>query len=196
MVGRTLPAIPLVMLRRDLEGIADLPVPAGYRIRTFAAGDEPRWAHVETAAGEFPAEARALERFASEFGPHLAEMADRCLLLESDRGGTVGTATAWRNPSFLGRDHGRLHWVAVTPPHRGRGLGRLLCVRALLLLRRWHRRAYLTTQTSSWPAVHLYLGLGFVPLLTAPEQAEGWVLLRREAPHPLLGPPPYAQGFR
>ena len=116
-------------------------------------------------------------------------MCERCLLLESDRDGVVGTATAWHNPDFRGMDHGRLHWVAVTPAHQGRGLGRLLVVKALLLMRRWHARAYLTTQTTSWIAIHLYLDLGFVPYLAAPEQAEGWALLRREAPHPRLGPP-------
>lgn len=193
MHGERLPMIPLVMIRANLEGIADMPVPAGYRIRAFAPGDESSWARVETAAGEFSSEPRALEHFASEFGPHLAEMEERCLLLETGRGEAVGTATAWRNPGFLGIDHGRIHWVAVTPEHQGRGLGRLLTVKALLLLRRWHERAYLTTQTSSWIAVHLYLSLGFAPFLDAPEQAEGWALLRREAPHPLLGPPPYAR---
>lgn len=190
--SRTLvPVIPLVMVRHDLEGIPELPVPAGYRIRTFVPGDEAAWARVETAAGEFTGEAQALDRFTSEFGPHLAEMEERCLLLESGQDGIVGTATAWRNPGFRGSDHGRLHWVAVAPSHQCRGLGRLLVVRALLLMRRWHERAYLTTQTSSWIAVHLYLDLGFVPFLGVPEQEEGWALLRREAPHPLLGLPPY-----
>jgi len=149
---------------------------------------------VETAAGEFADEARALERFASEFGPHASEMTERCLLLESEGGEVVGTTTAWRDPGFQGKDYGRIHWVAVVPAHQGKGLGRLLVVKALLLLRRRHERAYLTTQTSSWIAVHLYLTLGFVPFLTAPEQEEGWALLRREASHPLLGPPPYPRG--
>lgn len=195
MPVKQLPNIPVVMIRRDLEGIDDLPVPAGFRIRTFAPGDEPSWARVETAAGEFASEARALDHFASEFGPFLSEIEDRCLFLESDHGEVVGTTTAWRDPRFRGIDHGRIHWVAVVPGHQGRGLGRLLVVKALRLLRRWHERAYLTTQTSSWIAIHLYLSLGFVPFLSAPEQAAGWELLRRDAPHPLLGPPPYEQGF-
>jgi GNAT superfamily N-acetyltransferase len=85
----------------------------------------------------------------------------------------------------------RIRWVAVVPEHQGRGLGRLLVTEALLLMRTWHARAYLTTQTSSWIAVHLYLTLGFTPFLTASAEEEGWSLLRREAPHALLGPPPY-----
>ena len=194
MPGKTLAAISIVMVRPSLEGVGDLPVPPGYRIRAFRPGDERWWARVETAAGEFADEARALERFASEFGPHASEMTERCLLLESEGGEVVGTTTAWRDPGFQGKDYGRIHWVAVVPAHQGKGLGRLLVVKALLLLRRRHERAYLTTQTSSWIAVHLYLTLGFVPFLTAPEQEEGWALLRREASHPLLGPPPYPRG--
>lgn len=188
---KVLPSIPIVMARHDLEGIARVPVPAGYRIRAFRPGEEAAWARVETAVGEFRDEVRALARFADEFGPHAGEMPERCLFLETADGEVVGTTTAWRNSDFHGGDWGRIHWVAVVPAHQGRGLGRLLVVEALLLMRRWHARAYLTTQTSSWVAVHLYLTLGFTPLLTGAAEEAGWELLRREVPHPLLGPPPY-----
>jgi GNAT superfamily N-acetyltransferase len=180
------------MARHDLEGIREVPVPAGCRVRTFRPGDEATWARVETAVGEFSDEARALEHFASEFGPYAGEMRERCLFLETADGEVVGTTTAWRNPAFQGRDWGRIHWVAVTPAHQGRGLGRLLVIEALQLMRKWHTRAYLTTQTSSWVGVHLYLTLGFTPFVTVPAEEAGWALLRREVPHPLLGPPPYA----
>jgi GNAT superfamily N-acetyltransferase len=180
------------MARHDLEGIERLPAPAGYCIRAFRPGEEAEWARVETAVGAFRDEARALEHFAGEFGPHVDEMQERCLFLEAADGEVVGTTTAWRNPGFQGRDWGRIHWVAVTPAHQGRGLGRLLVTEALLAMRKWHARAYLTTQTSSWVAVHLYLTLGFTPFVTAPAEEAGWALLRREVPHPLLGPPPYA----
>jgi GNAT superfamily N-acetyltransferase len=183
-----LPNIPVVMARPDLDGIEDLPLRAGYRLRLFAPGDETAWARTTSAAGEFADDAGARAHFAKEFGPHLDEMPYRCLLLETMDGEPVGTTTAWRDPDFRGQDWGRIHWVAVTPPHQGRGLGRLLVVRALLLLRRWHTRAYLTTQTSSWIAIHLYLSLGFAPLVTAPEQEAGWALMREKAPHPRLGP--------
>jgi GNAT superfamily N-acetyltransferase len=189
---KSLPNVPIVMARHDLEDIGEVPVPAGYRIRTFRPGDEAVWARVENAVGEFRDEARALEQFAGEFGPHVDEMRERCLFLETAEGEVVGTTTAWRNPDFQGQSWGRIHWVAVVPAHQGKGLGRLLVTEALLLTRKWHTRIYLTTQTSSWVAVHLYLTLGFVPFLTAPAEEAGWALLRLEAPHPLLGPPPYA----
>ena len=189
--GRDMPRIPVVMARLDLDGIPDMDPPLGYRLRCFRSGDERARADVETAAGEFADRGRALERFASEFGPHLAEMSERCLFLETRRGEVIGTTTAWRNPSFAGGDWGRIHWVAVTPAHQGRGLGRLLVVQALRLLRGRHTRAYLTTQTTSWIAIHLYLSLGFVPALCSAAEEAGWALLRSLHPHPLLREPPY-----
>jgi len=40
-----------------------------------------------------------------------------------------------------------------------------------------HQKAYLTTQTTSYPAVNLYLSFGFTPYLGAESATEGWVLL-------------------
>jgi ribosomal protein S18 acetylase RimI-like enzyme len=186
--------VPIVMVRTDLDGIADMSIPEGYRLRRFEPGDESAWARVETAAGEFTDPDKALGRFAGEFGAHLSEMRERCLFLSNSEGEVVGTTTAWHNPEFQGRDYGRIHWVAVVPACQGKGLGRLLVTKALILMRRWHERAYLTTQTTSWVAVHLYLTLGFQPFLTSPSEEAGWELLREKAPHPLLRSPPYPRG--
>jgi ribosomal protein S18 acetylase RimI-like enzyme len=185
---------PIVMVRTDLENTPDMPIPGSYQLRRFEPGDESAWARVETAAGEFTDPDKALAHFAGEFGAHLSEMRERCLFLETSGGEVVGTTTAWRNLEFQGRDYGRIHWVAVVPACQGKGLGRLLVTKALILMRRWHERAYLTTQTTSWVGVHLYLTLGFLPFLTSPNEEAGWELLREKAPHPLLRPPPYLRG--
>lgn len=60
--------IPVTMIRADLEGLPSFPLPAGYRIRRFRRGEEPHWAEVESAAGEFAHPERALARFLEEFG--------------------------------------------------------------------------------------------------------------------------------
>ena len=178
--------ISLVMRRANLEGLPERRVVSGYSLRLFRRGEEELWARVETAAGEFGSVDRALERFRSEFGAYPQEMERRCLLLEGPGAEVVGTTTAWYSDDFQGGRWGRIHWVGVSPGHQGRGLGRLLVVEALRLMRRWHDRAYLTTQTTSWVAIHLYLDLGFRPLVTQPEQERGWELLRRMVPHPAL----------
>jgi hypothetical protein len=44
-------------------------------------------------------------------------------------------------------------------------------------LARDQAKAYLTTQTTSYPAVNLYLSFGFTPYLGADSVKEGWQLL-------------------
>jgi hypothetical protein len=62
-----------------------------------------------------------------------------------------------------------------------------LCRMVLHRLARDHRSAFLTTQTTSYRAVNLYLNFGFVPYQTDAADAEGWrmiedVLRRRILP--------------
>jgi hypothetical protein len=44
-------------------------------------------------------------------------------------------------------------------------------------LARDHQKAYLDTQTTSYPAVNLYLSFGFVPSLRDDSDKEGWLLM-------------------
>jgi mycothiol synthase len=86
----------------------------------------------------------------------------------------VGTTWALRRESFPS-GVGSVHMVAVTPEHRRRGLGRLL---VLFALRRFCEqgiaRARLQTDDVRLPAIKIYLGLGFRPLLTHESHLERW----------------------
>lgn len=95
-------------------------------------------------------------------------MEERCFFLETDAGRVIGTATAWHHPSFHGARYGRLHWVAIHPEFQGRKLAKPLVGAAMRRLAELHRRAYLTTQTTSWKAVKIYLDFGFEPLAETP----------------------------
>ncbi|HOM82480.1 MAG TPA: GNAT family N-acetyltransferase [Armatimonadota bacterium] len=178
--------IPVIMIRADLEGLPSFPLPAGYRIRCYRQGEESHWAEVESAAGEFQSSERALARFLEEFGGALAEMEERCFFLETDAGRVIGTATAWYHPNFRGARYGRLHWVAVHPEFQGRKLAKPLVGAAMHRLAELHTRAYLTTQTTSWKAVKIYLDFGFVPLMETPRCEEAWRLLAEITGHPAL----------
>ncbi|HHX39942.1 MAG TPA: GNAT family N-acetyltransferase [Armatimonadetes bacterium] len=178
--------IPVTMIRADLEGLPSFPLPAGYRIRRFRRGEEPHWAEVESAAGEFAHPERALARFLEEFGGALPEMEERCFFLETDAGRVIGTATAWHHPGFHGARYGRLHWVAIHPEFQGRKLAKPLVGAAMRRLAELHRRAYLTTQTTSWKAVKIYLDFGFEPLAETPRWEEAWRLLAEITGHPAL----------
>jgi ribosomal protein S18 acetylase RimI-like enzyme len=170
--------IPLAMIREHMDHIPSFACPDGVRIRTFVRGDEQEWARIETLAGEFSDQDEALRDFEEEFGGVLREMEDRCFLLEDSHGAAIGTATAWSG-EFAGVERGRVHWVGIVPAYQGRKLARPLLSAVMARLARDHSTAYLTTQTTSYRAVNMYLNFGFVPFLTTEEDEAGWRMMER-----------------
>ena len=168
--------ISLTMVRDHLEQLPVFSCPAGYAIRSFRPGDDERWARVEALAGEFSSEEEALREFHEEFTPRLSELHDRCFLLEDNEGAAIGTGMAW-DGDFEGELRGRVHWVGIVPDYQGRGLAKPLLSTVLRRLARDHRTAFLTTQTTSYRAVNLYLNFGFAPHGTDASDLEGWRLM-------------------
>lgn len=187
--------IPVAMIRHHLNDLPRFPLPEGYRIRLYQPGDEKHWAAVESAAGEFDTPETALAHFLSEFGSRLNDMEQRCCLLQTEAGQVIGTATAWydddqppwneiRPPGWQG--DGRLHWVAIHPDFQRRGLGKPLVAAAMHRLAQFHQRAFLTTQTTSWIAVKIYLDFGFQPFLFSSDCRRAWKLIATVSGHPAL----------
>ena len=177
------------MIRDDLLNVPHSPLPEGFELRTFHDGDIDLWTDIEASVREFPDQVKARDHFEQEFGARLGEVKERCLFLEDASGNGVATAMAWHNPAYYGKDYGRIHWVAVRPEFQGKGLGKVVLSAALERLGWGRERAYLTTQTTSWVAIHMYLNFGFLPVLTHREEEEGWELLRSLHPHPALKGP-------
>ncbi|MFK7693771.1 GNAT family N-acetyltransferase [Paenibacillus sp. HJGM_3] len=172
--------ISLAMQREHLHDIPEAALPEGYRISLYQPGDEHFWADIETRAGEFREREAALEHFQREYGPHIDEVKQRCLFLFDPEGNAIGTATAWRGDTF-GEPQGRIHWVGIVPEAQGRKLAKPLLSAALRVLAELgHTSAYLTTQTTSWRAVNLYLNYGFVPHRNSPSCDEGWTLIEQQ----------------
>jgi GNAT superfamily N-acetyltransferase len=164
------------MLRPNLLDIPDAPLPEGYSLRTFRPGDEEHWARIEHAVDEFKSTEAAMRRFREEFAPHIAEVEKRCLFVIDGQGLPIGTTTAWYG-MLNGKRIGRIHWVAVVPEHQGKKLSKPLLSAALRTLAQFHDKAYLTTQTTSYKAVGMYLNYGFEPVMQTPECTEGWKLI-------------------
>ncbi len=179
------PYFHLTMALEGLSRVPSVPLPAGYGTSLYRPGDESDWARIEHLAGEFPDYEKALAHYAGEFGAHTQEMRQRCLFLHGPDGAAIGTTTAWYG-EHAGAQIGRLHWVAIVPPFQGRGLAKPLVAASLALMRRTHARAYLTTQTTSWIAVKVYLDFGFAPVLDKPESREAWAVMARLLKHPAL----------
>jgi len=168
--------IPLTMVREHMEGIPSFDCPDGFTIRTFAPGDELHWARIETLVGEFPDQQAALAYFKREYGPYRSKLEDRCFLIQDGEGEAIATATAWDH-DFEGAVRGRVSWVAIVPAHQGRKLAKPLLSVVMTRLARTYGKAYLTTQTTSYPAINLYLSFGFRPHLIHESCEEGWALM-------------------
>jgi GNAT superfamily N-acetyltransferase len=168
--------IPLEMIRKTMDHLPDFPCPAGYTIRTFVPGDERLWAQIEAEAGEFDTTEEALAHCNEEFGPYAGELEDRCFFLQDPRGLAIGTAMAWYG-TLAGQACGRVHWVGMIPSYQGKKLSKPLLSAVMARLARDHEAAYLTTQTTSYPAVNLYLSFGFIPYLGRDSNTEGWELI-------------------
>jgi GNAT superfamily N-acetyltransferase len=180
----------LVMVLDDLSHLPYFPPPPGLSFRGFQDGDAELWACIETSAGEFAGQNRAIEHFHGEFGRHGEELLERCLFVETEAGEAVGTAMAWYGAPPSGGLAGRLHWVGIRKEYQGRGIGRSLVSRAMALLATLHDRAYLTTQRSSLAAIKIYLDFGFRPFITERLQEEAWTHISRK-----LGVPNLDIGF-
>ena len=172
--------IKLAMVRKDLFNIPQYLLPTGFRIRLFEKGDEANWVRIETSVGEFIDEEAARQRFEKEFGPYLDEMTKRCLFIEDENGHAIATTTAWYGDlTDYGEGIGRIHWVGVVPEYQGRKLSKPLLSEALNLLARHHSKAYLTSQTTSYQAVNMYLNYGFEPYIMHPTCDEAWALMEK-----------------
>ena len=157
--------IALEMVRDDMDHLPAFSCPPGYTIRTFRRGDERLWAKTLSEAGEFATPEQAVAHFELEFGPCISELEDRCFLLEDHQGETIGTATAWYRSSD-GEVRGRVHWVGIVPGSQRRKLSKSLLCAVVDRLATDHQKTYLTTQTTSYPAVNFYLSFGFVPSIS------------------------------
>jgi ribosomal protein S18 acetylase RimI-like enzyme len=171
--------ISLAMFRPNLLDLPEFAAPEHYVIRRVRPGDEDAWMQIEVAAGEFPdvhaAQTRMLENFD---GPFNDATRDWCYLMEDPDGCPIATATA-SSDSFDGDHIGRVGWVGMIPEYQRRGLSKPLLATVMRRLALDHSAAFLTTQTTSYRAIHLYLQFGFTPILQSPECAEGWRIVEK-----------------
>lgn len=169
--------IPLTMIRNDTENIPLFDLPEGYSFRNFKEGDQHQWAEIETAAGEFKTIDEALQQFNQEFGSYIKEFEQRSLFLVTPKGDCIGTGTAWYNNTFNGERYGKVHWIGIHPNFQGKNLAKPLVSAVMNVLKQHHSKLYLTTQTTSYKAVKIYLDFGFKPLIESDQDREGWEML-------------------
>jgi GNAT superfamily N-acetyltransferase len=176
---------PVTMLRGDLENLPSAELPGGYTLRFYQPGDRATWVRIWRTSDDM--ETYSPQRFDKEFGCDETVLARRMMFLLSPAGEPCGTITAWPEPAHAGLPWGRVHWVAITPPHRRRGLARPMLAACLTRMKALgHVRAMLGTQTVRIPAINLYLSAGFVPEITDEASRAAWAEVAATLDHPAL----------
>lgn len=177
------------MVRADMLGYPIYALPAGYRFRSYQAGDDETWTRLNQAAEPF-FEVKP-ELWERQFGGDEDALYDRMFFVLSESGDVVGSITAWwekerHNP----QERGRIHWVMVHPAHQGRGISKAMMSRAMQRLAESHAAAVLGTSAGRIWAVKVYLDFGFLPdpaeVAEKPEVLAAWQRVDRRLHHPGL----------
>ena len=171
----------LHMRRPHLEGLPDLVVPEGYRLRSYQPGDEAPWAEIMNhSIGSKWTEERCRDELTSrrEFRP-------KGFFVATHEERPVATACAWVREAELPGE-GTVHMVGALPEHRGKGLGTLVTLAVV----RWFaangfQSARLSTDDWREPAVATYLKLRFEPVVFDEDHERRWRALREKLGFPL-----------
>ena len=160
------------MTRENLDDIPNHMLPTGYSIRWYQSGDEIVWWRIQLLADEYNKVTPG--PFEEEFGADAQVLSEhQCFLCDGDNN-AIGTASAWFD-NHDGQSLGRIHWVAITPKHQGKGLAEpLLAAVCNRLKSLGHGKAYLTTQTCRVAAINLYVKFGFVPVIDSDRSKRIW----------------------
>lgn len=167
----------MVMDADAVDRLPNVALPAGYSARAYRSGDAPSWSATLQAGGfESWDEAQVLE---------FLEIPERrkgsCLI---DHAGQVVAATFASRVSnrpmaafseFSPLEEGILDYVVTHPDHRGKGLGRITCTEvARFLVSRGCKAVSLNTDDWRLPAIHIYLSMGFRPVMNREDMPARW----------------------
>ncbi len=158
----------LEMVRPSTARVDVPPVPEGYLLRQFRAGDEGRYDDLFHLAfadeGRFP---EALER----------TLEGGFFVIEHLRSGElVSSCQAWRG-SIMPRhpDAGNMGWLVTDPSHTKKGLGTIVAASATnRLAAEGYQRPCLGTEDFRIAAISTYLKLGWRPYVYREDMVPRW----------------------
>ena len=171
----------MVAQARDIRLLTGPVTPAGYTLRAYRSGDEVSWTRTLNLGGFAKwdldrvlaylrdAERREGSRVVEHDGRIVAAtFASRAL---SRPPGSPRKAGEHDGPS----KEGMLDYVITHPRHRGRGLGRATCTGvAKFLVDQGCEIVSLYTDDCRLPAIHIYLSLGFRPVMNRDDMPRRW----------------------
>ncbi len=175
----------MVIGAAGVRGMPDVAVPKGYVVRGYREGDVATLAEALQAVGFRNCGVdRVLETL---------EDADRRAgsALVENQGAIVAVTFASRTSASQAnpvtgrpgepRREGLLDYVATHPEHQGRGLGRATCTAvSRYLVERGCETVQLLTDDWRLPAIHLYLSMGYQPVMGRSDMPERWAAVISE----------------
>lgn len=145
-------------------------LPAGYSLRAYQPGDEPRFYAVMELAGFLGWDDEKLRPWLARILP------DGWLFVIHDATQQiVATSMAVHDHKPEHPFGGEMGWVASDPAHAGRGLGLAVCAAVTArLIAGGYRAIHLYTDDFRLPAIKTYLKLGYVPFLCDATMPARW----------------------
>lgn len=155
-------------MRWNPRPVEPLAAPDGYTLRTYRPGDAAGFVAVNTAITGTP---WTVEQFEENMLGQEGIRPEGIFFAVDALGNIVGTTTGWVREGGIGY----LHMVSVDPGCRGKKLGELLIGAALdYMAKQGCPYVVLNTDDFRLPAIHLYLKLGFVPVLNGADMEDRW----------------------
>ncbi len=164
------PRSQLRMALQSLDQLPEVDLPAGYSPARLRMGEVEPWIAVLNSAGTL--------------GTWDRERAERVVAGAPARVVQEGIHLLWRGPEPVATacltHHGdtpeaELGWVAVSPAHRGRSLGRQICLVTLNYIRdQGYPSVFLLTDDQRLAAIRVYWGIGFRPRLADADHEGRW----------------------
>lgn len=165
-LDKSVPYYPVLMVLDKEVEIPEVSLAQGYYFQRFDSGYTEDWVRLHVLLGQLESFEKGMEYFEETFASHPEELRKQMILIVDEQGRLAGTSSVWRGDHF-GDERLRVHWVGVHPDHQKKGLARSLMLETISLYQEMEHTAplYLTTQTNSYVAIHLYKQLGFVPYM-------------------------------
>ena len=160
----------LIMRRPNLGNLPDVPeLPEGYLLRLYQTTDRASLAILLAEAFEDPQWTQERVR------ETLTESTEvEAVYVVECAGRIVATASARLLPDIF-PGSGYLHWMAVSPEHRGKHLGYAVTLAVLHEFARLGcKDAVLETQDARLAAIRIYKSVGFLPEHTHETHPERW----------------------
>ncbi len=171
----------MVIDRDAVDRLPDVLLPDGYLVRGYMPGDIPSWSNTLQAGGFTDwSEERVYDYLVDDErreGSRVIEYDDLIVAGTFASQITVVPRPASRRGSDRDRE-GVLDFVVTHPDHRSKGLGRATCTEvAKFLISRGYEAISLSTDDWRLPAIHVYLSLGFRPVMHREDMPGRWATI-------------------